>query len=423
MWSAHPPHPRTVGDVLRRPFSCKSTLSSAAATRSSLRCPSEERPTFLTEADASLAQRPVRPPSQPRGQSAPGPCKPPSGAPPHLRNDPPSSPPCEGAAPHETHKTRLLQRTRRPVDEALFCALRMEGEGTVAAQLRQLGPERLTSDFRLFCCRLSMHNVTAAQFTFLCAAVLNAAVSQRDCEVVFAFLRTEQGVGSLDVAELLSRLRTLFVSSDVLYALQLKRMLETNALSECAVSMDELQKAFAGLQRLLEPSTVERQVSLQLKTLYAELSRIHAQYAVLVPTFRAEARRLAPALCAVVQSLGWDGAWEDEKKSVALSTTSGAATAATPSAEAACTSPVAVTATSPTVVLSTVTELYRQRLAAQETAEQAREAGRFGGSFGAAACRAIRHSAWRTSDSVVDVTNPHFLADAYATGRVVCSQD
>lgn len=308
----------------------------------------------------------------------------------------------------------------------------MEGENTVAAQLRQLGPARLTSDFRSLCSRLSMHHVTAAQFTFLCAAVLNGAVAQRDCEVVFAFLRTEQGAGSLDVADLLSRLRTLFVSPDVLCALQLKRMLETNALSECTVSLDELQKALAGLNRLLESDAAREQLNLQWRALQAELTRIHVQYAVLVPTFRVAARRIAPVLCAVVQALHWDGTWGQEDSEdgetgeaevvdgddMSLRPATGTCSPQTFGA-----GPLLAAADSPSALLSGVTALYRQRWADRDAAAQALAAGQFGGGFGAASRREARRSTWRASNSTVDATNPHFIADVYSTGRVVCTQE
>ncbi|KPI83937.1 hypothetical protein ABL78_7017 [Leptomonas seymouri] len=419
MWPLQPSTPRTVAKVLRRPYSGNSM--SSAVTLPSLRCPSGDRQTFLTETDVTVARRPVLPPPTPRLQSAPGPRRAPSSAAPHTLMLPPSAPRCSSAKPHVAGRTRPGQHTRRPVDEALFCALRMEGEDTVAAQLRKLGPERLISSFRSLCSRLSMHHVTAAQFTFLCAAVLNTAVSQRDCEVVFAFLRTERGAGSLDVADLLLRLRTLFASPDILCALQLKRMLETNALNEYSVSMDELHKTFAGLHRLIEPGALKSQVSAQWESLEEELSRIQVQYAVLVSTFRVAARRLTPSVCAIVQSLEWDGTWK-EAESEPL-TSSPTCAPATPTPDVGRMLPFEVPPESQPAILSAVTKRYRQRLSEQDSASPAATPGQPSSGPGFTARRAVRHSTWRTSSSAVDPTNPHFIADVYATRRVVCSQE
>lgn len=428
MWSLHPTMPRTVGDVLRKPVYGRDFSS---APQSSLRSCSEDGPVFLSEAGVHVTQRPMPPPPLPlkwRLQSAPA-----SRHVTDMLRKPPLPQTASrrwSAKPHEPQPTCVDQRSRRPVDEALFCALRMEGEGTVAAQLRRLGPERLTSDFRSLCSRLSMHHVTAAQFTFLCAAVLGATVSQQDCEVVFAFLRMEQGAGSLDVADLLLRLRTLFVSPDVLCALQLKRTLDANALSECTVSIDELQKAYAGLQRLLEPGAVQRQVAQQWRSLHRELLRIHVRYAVLVTTFCAVARRLAPALCAVVHALHWDGTWSEEwmGESVAPSLASSSPSAHSPVAAdppmkaKRCPPLVASAAASHTALLSAVTDVYRRRWAERETSARAIAAGECGGPFGAASRRASRRPSWRASRSAVDVTSRDFVADVYATGRVACSR-
>jgi hypothetical protein len=426
MRPTRPATPRTVGDVLRRPVSVRS-ISSAPLL--SPRHVSDERFTFLTEADVHSTPHPTSPPpSKTRLQSVFG-----ARRSADVQTDTKilqataaqctSEPPL--AARHHTHAD---QHTRRPVDEALFCAVRMESENAVASQLRQLGPERLTRDFRSLCSRLSMHHVTSAQFTFLCAAVLNAPVSQRDCEVVFAFLRAEEGVGSLDAVDLLSRLRTLFVSPDVLCALQLKRMLETNALSECTVSLDELQKAYVGVQSLLESGAMKDELELQWHTLHSELCRIHVQFAVLVTTFRTAARRLAPTLCTVLDFLSWDGTWGDHQQvtdtlsspccSVSSSSALQWAAVSAPTLHALPTLPSVEPAESHAALLFTVTELYRRRLAAQALA-----AGQLNGGFGAAARRAARRPTCRASSSAVDATNPHFLADAYATGRVICTHE
>ncbi|KAG5483388.1 hypothetical protein LSCM1_04936 [Leishmania martiniquensis] len=203
------------------------------------------------------------------------------------------------------------QRSRssyRPVDEALFCALRMESEGDVLRQLRAYGLAKLIKDFRALCSSLSLHNLGVEDFTFLCASVLQCQVQPHGCEVVFDFLRGERTSGGcISVVQLLERLRTLFEPIEVLYALQLKCLLETSRLDDCNLSFSELEKAEAGLRSLLVDTPRDREVGAQCEHLGDELRRMQLNFSVPVPTFRLLVRLSARALQSAVHALGWDG--------------------------------------------------------------------------------------------------------------------
>ncbi|KAK7198523.1 hypothetical protein NESM_000814000 [Novymonas esmeraldas] len=321
------------------------------------------------------------------------------------------------------HHPASSARTRRPVDEALFCAHRMESEDDVLRQLRACGPVELMESFQVLCSSLSLHNVRLAEFTFLCAAVVQCPVQPRDCEVVFAFLRAERtSGGGISVAQLLPRLRTLFEPMEVLCALQLKCLLETHRLDQCHVSLVELESAVAGLRSLLRGSPLDGAVATQWSQLLEELQRLQVLYAVPVPTVRLLVRRSARALRSAVRALGWDGKvrkrlMREGDDDSTDPTARGPVRAFDASRLAAYTqddetSHHAGAPDHSSALLSAVTAAYRHRLDARVKPPVAADA--VGAALWATVRTASRVSAWRSPKSAADPTHPRFTADLYA---------
>lgn len=345
---------------------------------------------------------------------------------------PPSTAMSPGDAAEHRRTRRCTPTGLRPIDEALFCAYRMESEGDVLRQLRQRGPTTLTEQFRRLCGSLSLHHVRLAEFTFLCAAVLQCSVQQHDCEVVFAFLRAERNSsGGISVAQLLPRLRTLFEPLEVLCALQLKCLLETHRLDYCDVSLNELDKAVEGLRSQIHDAALAHNVAVQWGTLGEELRRLQANGAVPVPTLRLLTRRSARALRAAVRALRWDGTVKHRPGSDSASESDVDAPEPVRAFDAGrlhpCTGSVPgsrpASAPSPTALLSAVATAYQQRLAtrARHAASPSRAAGGGagrGGDSGSPAWASVqsssRNSTWRAPESSADPTHPRFTADLYA---------
>ncbi|KAG5483815.1 hypothetical protein LSCM4_04970 [Leishmania orientalis] len=320
------------------------------------------------------------------------------------------------------HRSQRSRSSHRPVDEALFCALRMESEGDVLRQLRAHGLIALVRDFRTLCSSLSLHNVGVEDFTFLCASVLQCQVKPHDCEVVFAFLRAERASGGyISVAHLLQRLRTLFEPIEVLCALQLKCLLETCRLDYCNVSLIELEKAEAGLRSLLVGGPLDREVGAQWAHLGDELRRMQVNFAVPVPTFRLLVRRSARALQSAVHALGWDGKirrklpqendeeLSDDKEQESLR-------AFDISHLTLCTVDELCNEDGEhdrnATLLSTVATMYYRRLAAR--AESVVAGDQLGSAPRAAMRGANCVSAVSSPSSVADLSHPRFTADLYA---------
>ncbi|TPP46329.1 hypothetical protein CGC21_5140 [Leishmania donovani] len=312
--------------------------------------------------------------------------------------------------------------SRRPVDEALFCALRMESQADVLRQLRAHGLAMLVKDFRTLCSSLSLHNIRVEEFTFLCAAVLQCDLRPRDCEVVFAFLRAERAWGGgISVAHLLERLRTLFEPLEVVCALQLKCLLETRRLDNCNVSLNELQKAEAGLRSLLVDDPLDIEVGAQWEHLEAELQRLHVRFSVPVPTFRSLVRRSARAVRSAVRSLGWDGKiqrhlWQEEDEEPRDDGVQEPLHAFDVGSLSKCTVDEICNEggvqDKSAAVLSAVEKLYHHRLALGAQSLVAAE--RLGLALGANVRAASRVSSFSSPNSAADPTHPRFKADLYA---------
>ncbi|CAJ1020334.1 hypothetical protein Q4I32_002254 [Leishmania shawi] len=336
--------------------------------------------------------------------------------------------------PHKPRLTAVVHRrsqhsssvrstsSRRPLDEALFCALIMESEAEVLRRLRAHGLAALMDDFQTVCSNLSLHNVRSEEFTFMCAAVLQCPVRPRDGEIVFAFLRGNRTPGGgISVVELLERLRTLFEPLEVLCALQLKCLLETRRLDYCNVALNELERAGAGLRSLLINNPLRDKVDAEWERLVAELLRLQVHFAVPVPTFRLLVRRSARALRSVVRALGWDGKirWrlcregEDEVSDDGVQEPLRAFDV---SRLTACTvldlCNEAGVQDSGTALLSAVTKTYNRGLTIRTKSPVAAE-----GLSPAlrATVRATRHaSPFGSPNSAADPTHPRFKADLYA---------
>ncbi|KAG5509475.1 hypothetical protein JKF63_06786 [Porcisia hertigi] len=312
--------------------------------------------------------------------------------------------------------------SRRPVDEAIFCALRMDREANVLLRLRECGLDALMEAFRTLCSSLSLRNVRVEEFVFLCAAVLKCEVHPRDCEVVFAFLRAERlSTGGISVAHLLQRLRTLFEPLEVLCALQLKCLLETHRLDHCNVSLQEVETAKDGLCSLIMDDKLNREVAAQWEQVNSELQRLHTDFAVPVPTFRFLVRCCGCALSSAVRTLGWDGKiqrpfWPEEDEAVDDEGVLKPFRAFDAGRLATCTVEELCTETGVqdknAALLSVIAKMYYRRVDARGKAPVAAE------KLESTQRSPVRDtnclSAWRSRSSPADPTHPRFTADLYA---------
>ncbi|GET87171.1 hypothetical protein, unknown function [Leishmania tarentolae] len=312
--------------------------------------------------------------------------------------------------------------SRRPLDEALFCALRMESQADVLRRLRAHGKATLIEDFRTLCRSISLQNIRAEDFTFLCTAVLQCDLKPLDCEVVFAYLRAERtSCGGISVPHLLERLGTLFEPIEVACALQLKCFLETRTLDSCTVSLNELERAEAGLRSLLVDESFIVEVGPQWEKLEDELQRLQVQFAVPVPTFRLLVRRSARALQSAVRALGWDGKiqrplWQEEHDVANDDAAQEPLSAFQVGRLSTCTlhriDNEGDLHDRSTVVLSAVTKLYHHRLALGAHSLVAAEP--LGTALGKTVQAATGVSSLRSRNSEADPTHPRFTADLYA---------
>ncbi|CAG9571333.1 hypothetical protein LMJF_14_1380 [Leishmania major strain Friedlin] len=298
----------------------------------------------------------------------------------------------------------------------------MESQADVLRQLRAHGLAMLVKDFQTLCSSLSLHNIRVEEFTFLCAAVLQCDLQPRDCEVVFAFLRAERASGGgISVSHLLERLRTLFEPLEVVCALQLKCLLETRQLDYCNVSLNELQRAEAGLRSLLVDHPLDIEVGAQWEHLEDELQRLHVRFSVPVPTFRLLVRRSARALRSAVRALGWDGKiqrrlWQEEGEEPRDDGVQEPLRAFDAGGLSTCTvdeicNEGGVQDRS-AAVFSAVAKLYHHRLALGAQSLVAAE--RLGPALGANVRAASRVPSLTLPNSAADPTHPRFKADLYA---------